>query len=83
MVDRSVLQLLRLGMRRTCWRVPIRGLGTRRASPATAAKASVLDEALAEWAESYGDQTERDHAALVAAIKAGEIKAQIEADDVS
>jgi hypothetical protein len=44
-------------------------------------KSTVLDEALAEWAESYGDQTERDHATLVAAIKAGEIKAQIENDD--
>jgi hypothetical protein len=44
-------------------------------------KGKFLGEALAEWAESYGDQTERDHAALVAAIKAGEIKAQIEADD--
>jgi uncharacterized protein (DUF2252 family) len=46
-------------------------------------KGKFLGEALAEWAESYGDQTERDHAALVAAIKAGEIKAQIEADDES
>ncbi len=41
----------------------------------------VLDEALAEWAERYGDQTERDHALLVNAIRRGEIKAEIEADD--
>ncbi len=36
---------------------------------------TVLDEALAAWAESYGDQTERDHAALVKAIRRGEVKA--------
>jgi uncharacterized protein DUF2252 len=41
-------------------------------------KGTAFDEALAVWAESYGDQTERDHATLVAAIKAGTIKAQIE-----
>lgn len=38
--------------------------------------ASVLDEALAEWAESYGDQTERDHETLVGAIQRGEIHAE-------
>jgi hypothetical protein len=40
----------------------------------------VLDEAFAEWAEwaeSYGDQTERDHAALVKAIQEGKIKADL------
>lgn len=36
---------------------------------------TVLDEALAEWAEAYGDQTEQDHDTLVQAIKKGEIKA--------
>ena len=41
----------------------------------------VLDEALAQWAESYGDQTEQDHERLVAAIKRGEIKARVEGDD--
>ena len=35
----------------------------------------VLDEALAKWAEAYGDQTERDHAQLVKAIKSGRVKA--------
>jgi uncharacterized protein (DUF2252 family) len=38
---------------------------------------AVLDEALAEWAESYGDQTEKDHAALLAAIKDGTIEADM------
>ncbi len=32
-------------------------------------KSSVLDDALALWAEAYADQTERDHAALVKAVK--------------
>jgi len=44
-------------------------------------KSSVLDEALAQWAESYGDQTERDHSLLVDAIRKGEIKAEAQADE--
>lgn len=36
---------------------------------------AVLDEALASWAEAYGDQTERDHAQWVKAIKSGKVKA--------
>jgi len=43
---------------------------------------TTLDDALAEWAESYGDQTEQDHARLVASIKHGETKA-IQSDDES
>ena len=43
---------------------------------------TTLDDALAEWAESYGDQTEEDHARLVASIKHGETKA-IQSDDGS
>ena len=38
-------------------------------------KSEALDEALAEFAESYGDQTETDHASLVEAIKQGRVKA--------
>jgi hypothetical protein len=34
-----------------------------------------IDEALADWAEAYGDQTVNDHAALVKAIKSGRVKA--------
>jgi uncharacterized protein (DUF2252 family) len=34
-----------------------------------------LDRALADFAEAYGDQTERDHAALVAAIQQGRVEA--------
>ena len=38
-------------------------------------KAGAFDEALAEWAEAYGAQTRRDHAALLEAIKSGQVKA--------
>jgi uncharacterized protein (DUF2252 family) len=41
----------------------------------------VLSEALATWAESYGDQTVSDHAALLSAIQSGKIKADIQPDD--
>jgi hypothetical protein len=40
-----------------------------------------LDEALATWAESYGDQVEADHSALVKAIAQGTVKARVEGDD--
>jgi hypothetical protein len=36
---------------------------------------AALDEALATWAEGYGDQTERDHERLVSAIKTGRVRA--------
>jgi hypothetical protein len=36
---------------------------------------NVLDEALADWAEAYGDQTKKDHATLVQAIEKGRVKA--------
>jgi hypothetical protein len=32
-----------------------------------------FDHALTDFAEAYADQTERDHAALVAAIKQGRV----------
>jgi uncharacterized protein (DUF2252 family) len=38
-------------------------------------KSSVLDDAYADWAEAYGDQTVKDHGRLVNAIKAGRIEA--------
>lgn len=37
--------------------------------------AGAFDEALADWAEAYGDQTYKDHAALVEAIRSGRVKA--------
>ena len=35
-----------------------------------------FDTAIAEFSEAYADQSERDHAALVAAIDAGRIESQ-------
>ena len=39
-----------------------------------------FDEAMGDFAVAYADQTERDHAALKAAVSAGRIKVQIEDD---
>ena len=36
----------------------------------------LVDHAIAEFAAAYADQTERDHAALTAAIKSGRIAAE-------
>jgi hypothetical protein len=40
-----------------------------------------LDEALSEWAEAYADQTERDHATLLDAIRHGEVVADLSEGD--
>ena len=42
---------------------------------------SAFDEALVEWAEAYGNQTEQDHATLVKAIRHGTVKADLESVD--
>jgi len=39
-------------------------------------KVDAFDEAIADFAEAYANQTERDHAALLAAIKKGRVQAQ-------
>ena len=46
-------------------------------------KSNALDDALAQWAESYGDQTEADHTDLLTSIKRGETKADIQPEDGS
>ncbi len=40
-------------------------------------KSSALDEAIASWAEAYGDQTERDYQAFLKAIAAGQVSAEM------
>jgi hypothetical protein len=42
-------------------------------------KSDILDEALADWAEAYGDQNDLDHAALLEAIKSGRVKSATDA----
>jgi hypothetical protein len=41
-------------------------------------RSTALARALAEFAENYGDQTQRDHDELVRAIKAGRVEAHQE-----
>ena len=41
-------------------------------------KRDVFDRAIARFARSYADQAERDHAAFIAAIRAGRIEARME-----
>ena len=38
-------------------------------------KSDALDEAIADFAEAYADQNERDHAALLKAVRTGRLKA--------
>jgi hypothetical protein len=42
-------------------------------------KSERFDRSVADFAESYADQTERDHAALCAAVKSGRITADADA----
>ena len=49
---------------------------TGRRSPATSATTTRSTTRLADFAVAYADQTDRDHAAFVAAIRAGRIKAE-------
>lgn len=44
-------------------------------------KADVFPNALADFAEAYGDQTERDHAALLDAVRTGRVTA-VDGDDL-
>jgi hypothetical protein len=41
-------------------------------------QSSAFEDALAAFSEAYADQNERDHAALVDAVRAGRVEAQIE-----
>jgi uncharacterized protein (DUF2252 family) len=43
-------------------------------------KGSQFDQAMGEFALAYADQTERDHAALVKAVKTGRVEALVEED---
>ncbi|MFF2025835.1 DUF2252 domain-containing protein [Streptomyces sp. NPDC058171] len=50
--------------------------GDRIAIAAYLGRGDVFDRAVADFAEQYADQNERDHAALVAAVKSGRLPAQ-------
>lgn len=53
-----------------------RARAIRRRSPATFGAGEVFDEAIGRFAVAYANQTERDHAGLVEAIRAGRIPAE-------
>ena len=50
--------------------------GDRIAISAYLGKSDAFDNAIAEFAIAYADQTERDHQALAAAVKSGRIQAE-------
>jgi uncharacterized protein (DUF2252 family) len=50
--------------------------GDRLALSAYLGKSAKFDNAIADFAETYGDQNERDHAALAAAVDAGRVQAR-------
>jgi uncharacterized protein (DUF2252 family) len=50
--------------------------GDRIAIASYLGKSTKFDNAIADFAEAYADQNERDHAALAAAVKAGKVEAQ-------
>ena len=50
--------------------------GDRVAIAAYLGSNDAFDRALAEFAEAYADQNERDHAALVEAVKTGRVEAE-------
>ena len=43
-------------------------------------KSDAFDQALGDFALKYADQNERDHAALVAAVRKGRVQALVEED---
>ena len=49
----------------------------RRRSPPISATTTPFDHAIAEFGAAYADQTEKDHAALLAAIKSGRVAAEM------
>ena len=64
-----------------CWLGLTAGPAMPPTSLATSASRTALAASLAEFAERYGDQTERDHAELAKAIKNGRVKAAAVDDD--
>ena len=50
--------------------------GDRIAIAAYLGRSDTFDQAIADFAETYADQTERDHAALANAVTSGRAQAQ-------
>ena len=58
------------------WPRRTRGRATRSRSPRYLGTSTAFDDAMAEFAEAYADQNERDYAALTDAVASGRIVAQ-------
>jgi Uncharacterized protein conserved in bacteria (DUF2252) len=50
--------------------------GDRIATAAYLGRSDTFDQAMADFAETYADQTERDHATLASAAASGRVQAQ-------
>jgi hypothetical protein len=53
------------------------GPGTGSRSPAYLGGSDKFDQAVADFAESYADQTDRDHTALADAVASGRAQARV------
>ena len=58
------------------WRGPTRRSGDPVAIGAYLGSGATFDSAIAEFSAAYADQNERDHAALLEAIKSGRLEAE-------
>ena len=63
-------------MRRLAWPAPTPAPATRSPSPPISGGGDRFDRALAEFAEAYADQNERDFEALGVAAHTGKIHAE-------
>ena len=52
-------------------------IGDRIAIAACLGRSDTFDQAVADFAETYADQTERDHSALADAVASGRVQAQM------
>ena len=57
------------------WPAPTPAPATASRWPPTSAAPARFDQAIADFAETYADQNERDYAALQAAVKEGKVEA--------
>ena len=60
-----------------CWRRAHARTGDAAMISGYLGRGDTFDEAIVAFATAYADQTERDHAALVAAVKSGKITAEM------
>ena len=59
--------------------MPTNAPPTRRCSPGYLGTSTAFEDAMAAFAARYADRNERDHAALLAAVRAGRLEARTDA----